>query len=76
VIVIEIKNAEAVARQHAGWFKFVVGKKLLRIDLQARVEEEIARRLTEEFAKQGIEAEVRRELPPEGQTGHSRGADG
>jgi hypothetical protein len=64
VIVIEIKNAEAVARQQAGWFKFVVGKNLLRLDMQAKVEEEVAKRLREELAKQGIEADVRLERPP------------
>jgi hypothetical protein len=61
VIVIQIKDAEAVARRHAGWFKFLVGKSLLRLDIRARVEEEVARRIREEFARQGIEAEVRRE---------------
>lgn len=60
MIIIEIHNAEEVARKEAGWFKLFVGK-TLRLDIRARVEEEVANRLREELANQGIVAEVRTE---------------
>lgn len=58
MIVIEITNADELARQQAGWFKVFVGK-TLGLDIQARVEEEVAKQLRQEFAKQGVQADVR-----------------
>src|SRR4051812_44120961 len=60
MIVIEINNAEELARQQAGWFKIFIGK-TLGLDIQARVEQEVAERLRQELAKQGVQAEVRTE---------------
>lgn len=65
MITITIRNAEAVARKQAGWLKLMVGKNLLRMDIEAKVEAEIARRIREEFARQGVEADVQIERPPQ-----------
>ena len=56
MIVVEIKNADEVARQHSR-FKAFLGR-ALGIDVQRRVEEEVAKQLKAELEKQGVKADV------------------
>ena len=57
MITIEISNAEELAIKEKGWFQVNVGK-TLGIDIQRKVEEEVAKQLKAELAKQGVKADV------------------
>jgi hypothetical protein len=57
MITIEVSNAEELAIKEKGWFQVNVGKSL-GIDIQRKVEEEVAKHLKAELAKQGVKANV------------------
>jgi hypothetical protein len=57
MITIEVSNAEELAIKEKGWFQVNVGK-TLGIDIQRKVEEEVAKQLKAELAKQGVKADV------------------
>lgn len=57
MIEIHIENAEELAEIQQNWFMLFFGK-LFRVDIQKKVEMEIANRLQEELAKQGVKIEI------------------
>ena len=57
MITIEVSNAEELATKEKGWFEVSVGK-TFGADIQRRVEEEVAKQLKAELAKQGVKADV------------------
>ncbi|WP_394753354.1 hypothetical protein [Crenothrix sp.] len=57
MIEIHIENAEELAEMQQNWFMLFIGK-LFRVDIQKKVEMEIANRLQEELAKQGVKIEI------------------
>jgi hypothetical protein len=57
MIEIHIQNAEELAQIQQNWFMLFFGK-LFRVDIQKKVEIEVANRLQEELAKQGVKAEI------------------
>ena len=57
MITIEVSNAEELAIKEKGWFQVNVGK-TFGIDIQRKVEEEVAKQMKTELAKQGVKADV------------------
>jgi hypothetical protein len=57
MITIKVSNAEELAIKEKGWFQVNVGKSL-GIDIQRKVEEEVAKQLKAQLAKQGVKADV------------------
>ena len=57
MITIDVSNAEELAIKENGWFQVFVGK-TFGVDIQRNVEEEVAKQLKAELAKQGVKARV------------------
>jgi hypothetical protein len=57
MITIEVSNAEELATKQKGWFQMFVGK-TFGVDIQREVEEEVAKQVKAELAKQGVQADV------------------
>jgi hypothetical protein len=57
MITIEVSNAEELAIKEKGWFQVNVGK-TLGVDIQRKVEEEVAKKVKAALAKQGVKANV------------------
>jgi hypothetical protein len=57
MITIEVSNAEELAIKEKGWFQVNVGK-TFGVDIQRKVEEEVAKKVKAELAKQGVKADV------------------
>jgi hypothetical protein len=57
MITIEVCNAEELATKEQGWFQVLVGT-TFGVDIQRKVEEEVAKQLKAELAKQGVKADV------------------
>jgi len=57
MITIEVSNAEELAIKEKGWFQVNVGK-TFGVDIQRKVEEEVAKQLKAQLAKQGVKADV------------------
>jgi hypothetical protein len=57
MITIEVSNAEELATKQNGWFQVFVGT-AFGVDIQREVEEEVARQIKAELAKQGVKADV------------------
>lgn len=57
MITIEVSNAEELATKEKGWSQVFVGK-TSGVDIQREVEEEVAKQLKAELAKQGVKADV------------------
>ena len=57
MITIEVSNAEELAIKEKGWFQVNVGK-TLGVDIQRKVEEEVAKKVNAELAKLGVKANV------------------
>jgi hypothetical protein len=57
MITIEVSNAEELATKQKGWFQVFVGQ-TFGVDIQREVEEEVAKQIKAELAKQGVKADV------------------
>jgi hypothetical protein len=57
MIAVEVSNAEELANKQKGWFQMFVGK-TFGVDIQREVEEEVAKQVKAELAKQGVKADV------------------
>jgi hypothetical protein len=57
MITIRVNNAEELATKQKGWFQVFVGK-TFGVDIQREVEEEVAKQIKAELAKQGVKARV------------------
>jgi hypothetical protein len=58
MIIIDIKNAKAVAKQEQGRLKVFLAT-LFGIDIARKVDEAVAGRIADELRRRDIEAEVR-----------------
>ena len=57
MITIKVNNAEELAIKQKGWSQVFVGK-TFGVDIQRKVEEEVAKQLKAELAKQGVKVDV------------------
>ena len=67
MIIIDIKNAQALARKEKGRLKMFFAT-LFGVDIARKVDEAVAERLATEFRLRGVEVEVRIEKSPSGAT--------
>ena len=65
MIIIDIKNAQTLARKEKGRLK-VFFATLFGVDIARKVDEAVAERLATEFRLRGVEVEVRIEKSPSG----------
>lgn len=58
MIIIDIQNPEEIAEHHAGKFKIMVAR-TLGINLKKRIEKDMAQKLQQEMADNGLKVDVR-----------------